>query len=63
MKYLNNHKSLLLNGAAIPYRGKMYWANLYSMEVYAMSIDAWKTGVINGYKVADIAEDGQIIKA
>ncbi len=54
MKYLNTHKQELLDGRKITYRGKVYWANMITMEVYAHSVDAEISGVINGYKVADI---------
>lgn len=63
MKYLNNHKEALFYGRKITYRGKVYWANMTRREVYAHSVEAELAGVINGYKVADITEDWQIVKA
>nr|DAI62866.1 MAG TPA: hypothetical protein [Caudoviricetes sp.] len=63
MKYLNNHKQELFNGQKITYRGKVYWANMVTMEIYAHSIDAEISGDITGYKVADITENFDIIKA
>lgn len=63
MKYLNNHKQELFNGQKITYRGKVYWANMVTMEIYAHSIDAEISDDITGYKVADITENFDIIKA
>lgn len=63
MKYLNNHKQELFNGQKITYRGTVYWANMVTMEIYAHSIDAEISGDITGYKVADITENFDIIKA
>lgn len=63
MKYLNNHKQELFNGQKITYRGTVYWANMVTMEIYAHSIDAEISGSITGYKVADITENFDIIKA
>lgn len=62
MKYLNNHKQELFNGQKITYRGKVYWANMVTMEIYAHSIDAEISGDITGYKVADITGDLNIVK-
>lgn len=63
MKYLNKHVEEMLEGKHINYRGKHYWANEYTMEVYAMSYDSYLNGNINGYKVADITGDHKIVKA
>ena len=63
MKYLNAHKLDLFDGRKVAYRGKVYWANMYTREVYAMSAEEYSCGVINGCKVADIAADYTIIKA
>ena len=62
MKYLNDHKTELFEGKKVTYRGKVYWANLATMEIYAQSVDAEISGAINGYKVADITEDWEIVK-
>lgn len=61
MKYLNNHKRALFNGYKITYRGKVYWANMVTMEIYAHSIDAEISGDITGYKVADITATWDIV--
>ena len=63
MKYLNKHKDELFSGKKITYRGMVYWANTFTMEIYAHSVDAEIAGVINGYKVADIDGDWNIVKA
>nr|DAH81023.1 MAG TPA: hypothetical protein [Caudoviricetes sp.] len=63
MKYLNSKKDDLMKGYAIMYRGKAYWLNWATMEIYATSQESFMAGVINGYKVADITADGQIVKA
>ena len=62
MKYLNSHKYELFNGSDITYRGKVYWANMTTREVYAHSIDDEILGSISGYKVADIDDEWNIIK-
>ena len=62
MKYLNNHKQDLFNGKKITYRGKVYWANMVTMEVYAHSVDEEILGSISGYKVADITGTWDIVK-
>lgn len=61
MKYLNDHKQELFNGEKVTYRGRVYWANMTTREIYAQSVDAEMAGSINGYKVADITEDWKIV--
>mgnify|MGYP007111691944 CR=1 FL=1 len=63
MKYLNNHKEELFAGRKITYRGKVYWANMTTREVYAHSVDEEIAGSISGYKVADITDDWIIKEA
>ena len=63
MKYLNNHKTELFDGEKVQYRGMVYWANMVTREIYAQSVDAEIAGAINGYKVAEITEDWQIVEA
>ena len=66
MKYLNAHKALLFEGKKISYRGKVYWANLWTDEVCAHSVDEEILGSISGYKVADIIKKNgayEIVKA
>lgn len=63
MKYLNKHKEELFYGDKITYRGKVYWANTVTREIYAHSVDDEISGVTNGYKVADITDDWEIVKA
>lgn len=63
MKYLNNHKDELLSGKKITYRGKVYWANLLTSEIYAMSVEAHMSGVIDGYLVGRITDSMEIVKA
>lgn len=62
MKCLNNHKGDLFSGRKITYRGKVYWANMTTKEVYAHSEDEEIAGSISGYKVANITDDWQIAK-
>lgn len=57
IKFLNKHSEELFSGKKITYRGKVYWANMTTLEIYAMSKDAFLSGVINGYKVAEIMND------
>lgn len=54
MKYLNSHKDELFDGRKGTYRGKVYWANMVTMEIYCHSVDEEILGSISGYKVADI---------
>lgn len=63
MKYLNAHKQELFDGKKVTYRGKVYWANMTTMEIYAHSIDAEISGTINGTKVANITDNFEIVKA
>ena len=63
MKYLNKHANELFNGKKVTYRGKVYWANMTTREVYAHSIDEEILGSISGYKVAGIDDEGNIVKA
>ena len=63
MKYLNSHKEKLFYGEKVTYRGKVYWANMLTREIYANSVDAEIFGVINGYKVADITDEFEIVGA
>ena len=62
MKYLNAHKAELFEGKKICYRGKVYWANLWTDEVCAHSVDEEILGSISGYKVADIICENRITK-
>ena len=57
MKYLNAHKSELFAEKKVTYRGKVYWANMTTREVYAHSVDEEIAGSVSGYKVADIDDD------
>lgn len=63
MKYLNDHKEELFSGNKVTYRGKVYWANMTTREIYAHSVDAEMSGVINGRKVAEITDLWDIVKA
>ena len=66
MKYLSKHLSELVAGKKITYRGKVYWTNGWTNEVYAHSVDEEILGSISGYKVADIVEKNgayEIVKA
>lgn len=60
MKYLNNRRYLLFNGEKITYHGKVYWANMATMEIYAHSVDEEIAGSISGYKVANITDNWTI---
>ena len=62
MKYLNIKKAELFSGRKVTYRGKVYWANMITMEIYAHSVDEEIIGSISGYKVADITDGLVIVK-
>lgn len=62
MKYLNDHKEELFAGRKITYRGKVYWANMVTREIYAHSVDEEIAGSISGYKVADINDAWEIVR-
>lgn len=62
MKYLNENKVKLFEGQKVTYRGKVYWANMTTMEVYAHSVDEEILGSISGYKVADITPSFEIVQ-
>lgn len=61
-KYLEKHVAELFAGKKISYRGKVYWANLWTNEVCAHSVDEEILGSISGYKVADIICENRITK-
>lgn len=61
MKYLNKNKDRLFSGEKVKFNGKVYWANMTTMEVYAHSVDEEILGSISGYKVADISLDFDIV--
>lgn len=66
MKYLTKHLSELFAEKKITYRGKVYWANIWTNEVFAHSVDEEILGSISGYKVADIVEKNgayEVVKA
>lgn len=63
MKYLNKNKEKLFAGEKVTYRGKVYWADIFNREICAHSVDAEISGVINGYKVADITDEFEIVRA
>lgn len=66
MKYLSKHFSELVAGKKITYRGKVYWANVWTDEVFAHSVDEEILGSISGYKVANIVKKTgayEIVKA
>lgn len=63
MRYLNRHATELFEGKKIEYRGKVYWANMVTREVYAHSVDAEIAGSISGYKVGNITDDWEIVDA
>ena len=44
----------MFDGRKVTYRGKVYWANMVTMEIYCHSVDEEILGSISGYKVADI---------
>lgn len=62
MKYLNDHKGQLFSGDKVTYRGKVYWANMSTMEIYAHSVDEEILGSISGYKVANINSNWDIVE-
>lgn len=66
MRYLEKHIEELFAGKKITYRGKVYWANVWTDEVCAHSVDEEILGSISGYKVAEIVETNgayKIVKA
>lgn len=62
MTYLDSHKGRLFGGRKVTYRGKVYWANMVTMEIYCHSVDEEILGSISGYKVADIIPGTWAIK-
>ena len=66
MKYLEKHVNELFARKKISYRGKVYWANLWTDEVCAHSVDEEILGSISGYKVGNIVKKNgayEIVKA
>lgn len=62
MKHLNDNKERLFAGEKILYRGRVFWANMTTFEVYAHSIDEELAGSVSGYKVADITNEWEIVE-
>lgn len=62
MRYLNAHKLELFAGERIVYLGKIYWANLWDMAVYARSVTAEAAGDERYYKAAEIVYENRITK-
>lgn len=60
LNFLNRHHYELFEGRKIAGYGKVYWANLVTMEIYANSRDEVLHGAVSGYKMADITDDWQI---
>ena len=63
INYLNKHKMDLYNGNKVTWRGRVFWANMTTKEIYAHSIDEEIAGSVSGYKVAIIDDDWNILKA
>lgn len=59
----DTHKQEIFNGQKITYRGTVYWANMVTAEIFAHRIGTEISGCITGYKVADITENFDIVKA
>lgn len=62
MKRLNAKKEKLFAGDKVTIGNTVYWLNPVTREVYAHSVDEEILGSISGYKVADVDDDGNIIK-
>lgn len=45
------------------WRGRVFWANMTTKEIYAHSIDEELAGSVSGYEVAIIDDDWNILKA
>lgn len=63
INYLNKHKIDLYNGEKVTWRGRVFWANMTTKEIYAHSIDEELAGSVSGYEVAIIDDDWNILKA
>ena len=53
---LDTHRRELFDGQKVMLGEYVYWANMVRMEIYRMHYDSMISGVINGYKVADIID-------
>ena len=62
MKNLNKHANELFNGKKVTLNGKVYWANMTTMEIYCHSVDEEILGSVSGHKVADINNNWEIVK-
>jgi len=60
-KYLNAHIDELKEGQKIRYRGRVYWMNTITREIYALDETSYDNGVINGWKYADVSADYSMI--
>ena len=62
LKYLNENAHELFEGKKLTWRGKVYWANMTTNEVYAMDASEYSTGRLFGTKVANIDDSFNIVK-
>lgn len=64
MHNLNKYdtKLQLFGGCKVTYKGKVYWANMTTREIYCQSIDEDIAGNLSGVKIANITDDFDIVK-
>lgn len=53
-KYLEDNIEDLIEGKKLRKYGLVFWANTAHMTINALSEEAYDSGVIDGYKVAEI---------
>lgn len=61
-KELTKKREALFRGDKVKYRGRVFWANLTTKEVYAHSIDEELAGSVSGYKVASIDDEWNVVE-
>lgn len=61
MKSLTRRMDILANGQKVTYRGRVYWMNLVTDDIYCHSVDEEILGSISGYKIG-VVIDGKAYK-
>lgn len=59
-KFLEKNIDKLLDGRKIKYRDRVFWLNSVYMDIYAVSAEAYETGVKDGYRVAHVNDDNTV---
>ena len=62
VNFINRRMTELMLGRKVYGFHRVFWLNPMTMEVYALSEEAYMIGVLNGYKVCDVNNDWRVVK-